>query len=442
LTDEKTPSGEHSTAASTKRAVAPSTPVRGEVRRRRWRKAGYTVGAIACFFALAIGGVFGHFYWGSSAFRDLFNNHGREMASDFVTGKGLLNSWTPEKQFPNRSTINVLVLGIDHDLNNKRQIVKSWGRSDAILLARVDFYNKKISALTIPRDSAVRIPGYPGEVHKINAAHSYKGPQLTVDTIKSVLGVQADAVVSVNFEGFQKLVDAIGGVEINVDKELDYDDNWGNLHVHLKPGLQHMNGYVAMGYVRIRKQDSDFHRSQRQHQFLDSVRSKIKTPQTFLALPRAIDQLSENVNIYNLSRDQMYTLMNFARTLNREDIHVETLPSIEGRSYVTIDTDKSKEVIQRLFFPNQVVALNIEAPNMSGRSRSSSSRRSRRARRTEYSRPTGGLSVERPAAGAEGGQSQGAPEPPSTDESSTESSTSRDGTSSNPVDTTTLRATG
>lgn len=340
-------------------AGAHSAPTRGEVRKRRWRKAGYTTGAVACFFSLAVGTVFGHFYWGSKFIQD----HGLQMLLGGIQGNPLVN-WTPERQFKNRSTMNVLILGCDHDYDNKDQIVKNtWGRSDSIMLARVDFVNKTINALTIPRDSAVRIPGYKG-IHKINAAHSYGGPELTEQTIKSVFGVDADAVVSLNFEGFQQIVDQIGGVDLTVTKKLDYDDNWGGLHIHLLPGFQHMNGYQAMGFVRIRKLDSDEMRSKRQHEFLEAVRNKVKSPRTFMALPGLIDTMADNLTCVNITHDQMYTLMNFAKDLKKESIHVETLPSTEGRRFVTIDPRKSKEVIERMFFPNQIVALNISAPSM------------------------------------------------------------------------------
>lgn len=417
----------------TSRQSADSTISRGEVRRRRWRKAGYTAGVIACLFVATIGSVFGYFYWGSKFFRD----NGLRMAWDTIGGDPLRN-WTPERQFPNRATMNVLVLGVDHDYDNKDQIVRNtWGRSDSILLARVDFLKGTVSALTIPRDSAVRLPGYKG-IHKINAAHSYGGPQLTVDTIKSVFGVSADAVVSVNFEGFQQIVDAIGGVDVDVTKPLNYDDNWGNLHVHLKPGFQHLTGYQAMGFVRIRKLDSDEMRSKRQHEFLEALRSKVKTRETFMALPKIIDTLADNLTEHNITRDQMYTLINFARTLPKENIHVETLPSTEGRRFVTIDPAKSKDVIERIFFPNQVVALNIEAPKMDESERPVT-RRHRRGHHAEPSRPTGGLSVEPTSPGSDGSAPQGdSSKKPAEDTTPAP----RDDTSAKPADPAQTRATG
>jgi polyisoprenyl-teichoic acid--peptidoglycan teichoic acid transferase len=378
--------------------TSPSGPAKitraGSPAQRRWRKAGYAFGTVSCLLFMVAGTVFGHFWWGSDTFRRMMKGHAGQMVVDTLLHRDPTLEWTPERQFPDRTSLNVLVLGVDHDYDNRAQIIKTTpGRSDSILLARVDFVTGSITALTIPRDSAVRVPGYRG-IHKINAAHSLGGPELTIETLKAVFGVDVDAVVSINFEGFQKLVDAIGGIDLNVEKKLDYDDNWGRLHIHLKPGYQHLTGYEAMGYVRMRHSDNDLMRSKRQHAFLEAVRAKIKQPSTFGSLPGAVDKLNDTLKRVNLTEDQMFALANFARTLPKERIAIETLPSFEGPSFVTIDTEKSAEVIQRLFFPYQQVALNIDAPDPNsvrsmnsrydrGDTRSRRRSRSRRVRSSE-----------------------------------------------------------
>jgi polyisoprenyl-teichoic acid--peptidoglycan teichoic acid transferase len=299
----------------------------------------------------------------SKFIRVLAGKYGIRVAVDTVFHLDPLHTWTPEQQFPNRSSLNVLVLGVDHDYNNRDQIVKtSPGRSDSILLAHVDFANKTIQALTIPRDTGVNIPGRRG-IHKINAAHNLGGPRLTMETIQSVFGVKPDCVVTVSLEGFVKIIDAIGGIHVTVRKQLDYDDNWGHLHIHLKPGFQHMTGYQAMGYVRMRHSDSDFMRSQRQHEFLEALRERVKQPSAFRVLGDAVDRTIDALTLTDLNHDQLLALGNFARTLDKQKITLETLPSFEGPSMVRIDVEKSAEVIRRMFFANQQVAVAIEAPD-------------------------------------------------------------------------------
>lgn len=347
--------------------------------RRGWRIVGHSVGALACLLFMLLGTLFGHFYWGSATFSDMVKRHGIGVVLNTIWHRDPLLDWTPEKQFPYQTSLNVLILGVDKDYDHRGRVIKdAYGRSDTILLARVDFVNETISALTIPRDTAVRIPGRRG-ISKINAAHAMGGPEKTIETIRAVFGIPVDAWVSLNFEAFQKIVDAIGGIDINVEKQLDYDDNWGNLHIHLKPGYQRLNGYEAMGYVRMRHSDSDFMRAKRQHNFLEALRTKLKQPGTFLALPKVLDTVNENIKRGALTEDQMFALANFARNLPKERIVIETLPSREGPSFVTIDREKGAEVIQRLFFPNQMVTVSIDAPTVSSSVRTGRrfSRRSR-----------------------------------------------------------------
>lgn len=321
---------------------------------------------------LLAGTVFGTFYWGSKTFRNAFLRH---------LGENPLQVWTPERQFPGVRSLNVLVLGVDRDLDNKRRPMKTNGRSDSILMAHVDFVSRTIHALTIPRDTAVNIPGRRG-IHKINAAHSFGGPPLTIETIQAVFGIPTDAYVTINFDGFCKVVDAIGGVDINVEKRLKYDDNWGGLHVNLYPGYQHLNGYQAMGYVRMRHSDSDEMRSKRQHAFLEAVRVKLKHPSTFLRLPGAVDQLADSLKRSpNLSEDQMFALANFARSLPKENVHLETLPSVEGRSYVSVKREEAEEVIRRIFFPDSTARITIDVPDPDTVARLNGQYRSARARR-------------------------------------------------------------
>lgn len=328
-----------------------------------WRTAGIVIGVLVCAAGMAAGTLFGHLYWNSPFIRSMINRHGFSMAVGTLTGH-TLRDWEPEQVFPGKDAINVLVLGSDHDYDNHDRIIKtSFGRSDSILVAHVDFVNKTINALTIPRDSAVHIPGRRG-IHKINAAHSYGGPELAAETIQSVFGIPIDAYVDLDLEGFQHIVNAVGGIDVYVEKKLDYDDNWGNLHIHLKPGFQHLNGYQAMGYVRMRHSDSDEMRSKRQHEFLQALREKVKDPRTFWKVPEVLKKINEDLR-RNLTDDQLLALINFARKLPATSIQMATLPSEEGPAYVTIDSQKSAEVIQKMFFPNQQVALNVDAPDPS-----------------------------------------------------------------------------
>ncbi|HLV81287.1 MAG TPA: LCP family protein [Chthonomonadaceae bacterium] len=330
---------------------------------RGWAIAKWTLLTFFCLGCAVGGTVFGAF-WHTTYGRAIIH----QMAiHPFQTVIDPTAAFTPDQQFPaeQQSSINVLLMGCDHDYEERRPvpIMSSPGRSDALLLAHVDFEHNLINVLSIPRDAAVRIPGH--GITKINAAHSIGGNDLSVETIRSVFGVQPDYYLSLNFEGFQKVVDALGGVDVTVRKPLNYDDNWGNLHVHLKPGFQHLNGYKAMGYVRIRHSDSDLMRAERQHEFLEALRSRVVEPSAFLKLPTALNALADNIQT-NLKTEQMLTLANFARKLPRQNIQLATLPCLEGPSYVYIRVPQSTDVIRKMFFYDDALAadgINVSVPD-------------------------------------------------------------------------------
>lgn len=333
--------------------------------RRRWRIVGRSVGVLYCFVWLLIGTAFGHLYWGNQDFHEFVNQHWLGTATGMLTLNPMAD-FAIDKQFPGRTSLNVLVLGSDHDYDNKaREVATTHGRSDSILVAHFDFARGTIQALTIPRDTAVRIPGRRG-LHKINAAHEFGGPELTIATIRQAFGIPIDGYISIDVDGFVKVVDALGGIDLTVEKRLKYDDNWGNLHVNLYPGFQHLTGYQAMGYVRMRHSDSDEMRSKRQHNFLMALRQKIMSPSSFYLLPRVMNAVSQSLHFGgDMSRDKALAIANMARTLPQQNIVVTTLPSEEGRSYVTVDVDKATETIERMFFDGRPGSVTLDVPDHS-----------------------------------------------------------------------------
>ena len=261
--------------------------------------------------------------------------------------------YRPAKAFPGKSEITLLLLGKDCDRNRRGEVVNTRARSDTIILARLDFASNKASLLSIPRDTRVRIPGYRGK-HKINAAHAFGGPELASETISDLLGVRPDAYVVADYDGFVRVIDYVGGLDVKVDKQLDYDDNWGHLHIHLKPGQQHLDGYQAMGFVRYRKSndghgDSDLVRIARQQEFLRAAKQKIASPSTFFKLPTVLEMTNKDI-VGSLTQEQMCAVAFFLRTLPPASIQMETLPAETGRVAVTVDDDATRELVQRMFF--------------------------------------------------------------------------------------------
>ena len=348
----------------------------GPVSRRRrarpnrfWQLAKWTFAVGFCLMLVASGTLVGK-YWKNKAVRDVFKG---------ITPKGVidldpLESYTPANYLPDHPhTLNLLILGCDRDYVGKRingqavpvPLMNTNGRSDAIMIAHYDFDKKTISVMTIPRDTAVHVPGH--STHKINAAHQFGGPELTQQTIKDAFGIDTDAYVSLHFEAFEKIVDTVGGVDINVKKQLDYDDNWALLHIHLKPGQQHLNGYQAMGYVRIRHSDSDLMRAERQHEFLEALRNQIRTPAMLMKGVDVLNTITDNLHMSpNLNTLKLLALANWSKSLPKESISLVTMPCIEGPSYVTVNRKPARKMVAQIFFAGNEDSVTITAPDKEG----------------------------------------------------------------------------
>ncbi|AQZ71124.1 LytTR family transcriptional regulator [[Actinomadura] parvosata subsp. kistnae] len=151
-------------------------------------------------------------------------------------------------------------------------------RTDSMMLLHIPDGSDKPTLVSLPRDSAVTIPGK-GR-NKLNAAYAIGGPKLLVQTVETVTGVHIDHYMEIGFAGFVGIVDAIGGVEINVRAAVD-DPKAG---LKLKKGVQVLNGSQALGYVRTRKGGAlpDFERTKRQRQFLGAVVKKAASPGVLL----------------------------------------------------------------------------------------------------------------------------------------------------------------
>lgn len=183
---------------------------------------------------------------------------------------------------------NIVVMGVD-----SRPKDDDPGRSDTLMVVMLDPKHQDTAILSIPRDTRVRIKGHGWD--KINHAYAYGGHKLTHDTVEEFLGIQVDNYVEIDFKGFQGLVDAIGGIDINVEKRMYYYDPWDGFEVNLRPGMQHLNGKTALQYVRYRDEEGDIGRIGRQQKFLRAVYDKVVSPAIIPKLPAFLKQVSSMV---------------------------------------------------------------------------------------------------------------------------------------------------
>lgn len=239
-----------------------------------------------------------------------------------------------------------------------------------LMVAHLDFAKHDVNLLSIPRDTRALIRGH--GYSKINAAHKYGGPPLTAETVQSNFGIPTDKYVAVDFDGFEEAINLLGGVDLTIDKKMDYDDDWGHLHIHLKPGFQHLTGEEAMGFVRFRHSDSDLVRVQRQQALLAALKAKLRDPRTLAKLPQLLDLLDSHVES-DLTTDQKIVLARFIHDTPRSEIKMATLPSSEGFGpYVETNWTAAAPMIQSIFHvstPTRLATLAVDRRYRSRRRR-------------------------------------------------------------------------
>ena len=130
----------------------------------------------------------------------------------------------------------------------------------------------------------------------------------------------------------------VGGVPINVEKQMDYNDNVGHLHIHLKPGQQVLNGYQAMGFVRFRHADSDLMRQKRQHEFSMALKARLMERPYYLG--NVAQQMVKMAN-GAFSDDEVASLVNFGSTAKKEDVKMGSIPVVDGPGY-TLRVDRKR----------------------------------------------------------------------------------------------------
>ncbi len=179
----------------------------------------------------------------------------------------------PEDTYLNDSMIlNVLLLGTDTRSDSDN------GRSDSTMLISLDLKHKKIKITSLMRDIWVQIPGYHKD--RLNAAYSYGGAKLAIKTIEHNFGVHIDRYASVDFNGFAKIIDALGGVDMKLtDKEIAYVNSDSQSPTKIVgTGVVHLNGLQTLSHARNRHSaGSDYDRTQRQRNVMIAVIEKFKT---------------------------------------------------------------------------------------------------------------------------------------------------------------------
>ncbi|WP_040572574.1 LCP family protein [Selenomonas flueggei] len=293
-------------------------PKRRSAKKKVWP---YVVlGTILIFVLAALAGVF-------FAQSSLLDRAKDEQKDELLTAK-------------DKATI--MIMGVDERTDDV-------GRSDTLMVATIDPHKNEAALLSIPRDTRVAIPknGY----DKINAAYAYGGEKLTQRTVEDFLGIRIDHYVIINTHAFQKIIDAIGGIDIDVEKRMYYEDPWdddGGLVIDLRPGRQHMDGKTAVTYVRYRDEEGDIGRVKRQQKFMRACVDAVTTPAILPRLPGIISSVIDSVKT-DLSVRQMLEFIGTLKQAQANGLRTDMVPGrplyIEGISYWIPDMEQLRRNI-------------------------------------------------------------------------------------------------
>jgi LCP family protein required for cell wall assembly len=274
-----------------------------------------------------------------------------------------------------KERVNILLLGID-----QRPQENGFYRTDTMILVSIDPATRSAAMLSIPRDLWVTIPGY-GE-NRINTAHSTGdakgypggGVALAKKTVWYCLGIPVHYYVRINFTGFEKLIDAIGGITIDVKKPIHDekypDDNYGTMVIDIPAGVQHMDGKTALQYARSRHGNSDYDRMKRQQEVLLAARDKVLRLDIPLSrVPELLKIAGDSIQT-DLSLDEIIALARIAKEIDPSQIKTGLIDSSMTTSVKTPqgwivevpDWQKVRKLVDELFptqAPSTVVATSL-----------------------------------------------------------------------------------
>jgi polyisoprenyl-teichoic acid--peptidoglycan teichoic acid transferase len=262
----------------------------------------------------------------------------------------------------------LLLMGVDRRPDDYDLTYLNDVRADSMLIIRYDPVEKRVGVLSIARDLFFARPDN-GELVRVNtllvlgeAMQTGYGPRFAIDTIQANLGIYIDAYAAFDFEAFIDIVDAIGGVDVDVPYNI-YDNEFPDMNyrydpLYLRAGMQHLDGYDALRYSRTRHQDSDYQRGDRQMQVLTAIRQSLTKPEVtgnLLAQAPALVASLEGHLHTNISLELAITLGGQMLLLEDEAFVMGALDETNTYAYNGMripDRNQLVDVLTKVFGPN------------------------------------------------------------------------------------------
>ena len=254
----------------------------------------------------------------------------------------------------------ILFLGTDVVYNEKDGRKKADktafnGRTDTIMLARLNPYNNCLNVLSIPRDTLVNIPGH--GIQKINAANVLGGPDLTMRTVSSFLDLPVDNYLILNVHGLVEMINELGGLTVEIPKPMRYMDWTAKLRIDLNPGFHTLTGNQAMGFVRFRHDAlGDIGRVQRQEIFIRALLDRAAKPDAWLHIPKLIS-IAQNYIDTNMNMTFILKIANFMRGVPKNNRCMVMLPGhFSGTGDWLAEPDDIHKIVAKFLGSNFVSA--------------------------------------------------------------------------------------
>ncbi|AHF07318.1 LCP family protein [Desulfitobacterium metallireducens] len=256
----------------------------------------------------------------------------------------------------NSSRFTVLLIGMDN-----RPEETSLCNTDSLLVASIDQSNERLTFLSIPRDTQVDLPGV--DIQKINAIARVKnGFSATQKYVETMIGYPIDGYVATNFNGFKSIIDSLGGITLNVEKNMHYDTGDSqDRYIDLKKGTQRLTGSQALQYARFRNDEmGDISRTARQQAVVKAIFKEATELENLPKLPFAIPKVYQSVQT-DLSISQIWSLASLLKKTEQYQIVSQTLPgkfAIEkGISYWKVNSNQVQKVVTQLFLEGKTTSV-------------------------------------------------------------------------------------
>ena len=305
-----------------------------------------SVVCVCCILLASVGGVF--------SAKLLASTH---LGEQIILGTLDKSNWNAV------GMVNILLLGTD----------KSGMRSDTMMLVSLNGHTNEVNILSIPRDTRVHVGN--GYYQKINALLAlgvnkvkkgdgkYKEPEeYCVEKVRLLTGLPIHHFMTVNFDGFEEIIDALGGVDFDVPFHMKYDDPVQNLHIDIPAGMQHLDGKAAHGFVRFRQgnpgyrgyAEGDLGRIKAQQAFVKALVSQKLNAETIRKAPQLFEIVCDNVRTDYTLQDLLQHLGAIEK-ISSESVSMIQLPgeprTINGVSYFLCDDAVLEELIKTKFSP-------------------------------------------------------------------------------------------